>query len=424
MANILFVMRPKVGEKIYISYRWGNDKLLYPTGQSVSPAFWNAKKHRVRAGALCPTRDIINARLDEIEALTNKWLAIQRANTQVITKENLRAYLDSIINPKTIDTNTLHGYIIDFIERAQNRTGANGAKISDKTYLGYKRAYKYLQEYEATNKIHLDFKNIGVTFYEKYTAFLQSKGLTANTIGREIKVIKIFLNDAKKHGIELSPEYLGGALKVTKEESINIYLTTEELTAIRNIDFSNNKPLEHARDLFLIGCYTGLRFSDFTRLTLDNINNGIISIAQQKTGHVVEIPLHPVVSSILEKYNGVLPPVISNQKFNKHLATIAESKDENGDYIINGKITKVVTRGGIQESTNIERYKLVRSHTARRSFATNLYLSGYPPINIMKITGHKTETAFLKYIKISGEQSAKMLRSHWVQTGEYITTNN
>jgi len=102
MANILFVMRPKVGEKIYISYRWGNDKLLYPTGQSVSPAFWNAKKHRVRAGALCPTRDIINARLDEIEALTNKWLAIQRANTQVITKENLRAYLDSIINPKTI----------------------------------------------------------------------------------------------------------------------------------------------------------------------------------------------------------------------------------------------------------------------------------------------------------------------------------
>ena len=131
-----------------------------------------------------------------------------------------------------------------------------------------------------------------------------------------------------------------------------------------------------------------------------------------------------MVSSILEKYNGVLPPVISNQKFNKHLATIAESKDENGDYIINGKITKVVTRGGVQESTNIERYKLVRSHTARRSFATNLYLSGYPPINIMKITGHKTETAFLKYIKISGEQSAKMLRSHWVQTGEYITTNN
>ena len=81
---------------------------------------------------MCPTRDIINARLDEIEALTNKWLAIQRANTQVITKENLRAYLDSIINPKTIDTNTLHSYIINFIERAQNRTGLMVLKLAIK----------------------------------------------------------------------------------------------------------------------------------------------------------------------------------------------------------------------------------------------------------------------------------------------------
>ena len=420
MTNILFIMRPKVGEKIYISYRWGNDKLLYPTGQSVSPAFWNAKKHRVRAGALCPERDIINAHLDEIETLANKWIATQKASAQPITKDNLKAYLDSIINPHKVSLNTLHGYIDDFIERAKGRTGTNGTKISDKTYLGYKRAYKYMQEYEAENKVHLDFFDIGLMFYERYTAFLQKKGLCANTIGREIKVIKIFLNDAKKHGKELSPEYIGGALKVTKEESENIYLTVDELTALRNIDLSESKPLERVRDLFLIGCYTGLRFSDFTRLTPDNINNGIISIAQQKTGQIVEIPLHPVVSAIMAKYGGALPPIISNQKFNKSLAIIAQSKDKDGNYIIGGKITKVTTRGGVQISMNIERYKLVRSHTARRSFATNLYLSGYPSINIMKITGHKTETAFLKYIKISAEQSAKMLQIHWAQKGEYL----
>lgn len=423
MANILFVMRPKVGEKIYISYRWGNDKLLYPTGLNVSPTFWNAKKHRVRAGALCAERDIINSRLDELETLSNKWLATQRANAQAVTKERLREFLNSIINPQSVSLNTLHGYILDFIERAQNRTGANGAKISDKTYLGYKRAYKYLQEYEQKNKVHLDFMDIGLMFYEKYTCFLQSKGLSANTIGREIKVIKIFLNDAKKHGKKLSPEYIGGALKVTKEESDNIYLTTDELKKMRNIDYSDNKPLERVRDLFLIGCYTGLRFSDFTRLTRDNINNGIISIAQQKTGQIVDIPLHPVVSSIMTKYGGTLPPVISNQKFNKYLAVIAQSKDKDGKYIIDGKITKVITRGGVQISMNIERYKLVKSHTARRSFATNLYLSGYPSINIMKITGHKTETAFLKYIKISAEQSAKMLRLHWAEQGEFLTAN-
>lgn len=58
------------------------------------------------------------------------------------------------------------------------------------------------------------------------------------------------------------------------------------------------------------------------------------------------------------------------------------------------------------------KYKLVSSHTARRSFATNAYLAGVPTISIMKITGHKTESAFMKYIKISGKENAVKLKGH------------
>jgi integrase len=58
---------------------------------------------------------------------------------------------------------------------------------------------------------------------------------------------------------------------------------------------------------------------------------------------------------------------------------------------------------------------LVSSHTARRSFATNMYKSGFTSISIMTITGHKTEKAFLTYIRVTQEEHAKKLREHWQQ---------
>ncbi len=72
-----------------------------------------------------------------------------------------------------------------------------------------------------------------------------------------------------------------------------------------------------------------------------------------------------------------------------------------------------MTRGGKRVVITVEKWKLVSSHTARRSFATNLYKSNFPAISIMKITGHKTEKAFLKYIKVTPEEHAKLLAEHW-----------
>lgn len=56
--------------------------------------------------------------------------------------------------------------------------------------------------------------------------------------------------------------------------------------------------------------------------------------------------------------------------------------------------------------------RLGKDPTAHRSGATNMYLAGIPTIAIMKITGHKTETEFMKYIKITEEQTAMELMNH------------
>jgi integrase len=73
--------------------------------------------------------------------------------------------------------------------------------------------------------------------------------------------------------------------------------------------------------LFLIGCYTGLRYSDYSNIKPENIDikNNLLKIKTKRQDTTVAIPLHTVVNSILKKYNYVLPKSISNQKTNDYL---------------------------------------------------------------------------------------------------------
>ena len=133
----------------------------------------------------------------------------------------------------------------------------------------------------------------------------------------------------------------------------------------------------------------------------------MLQITQQKTGNRVAIPVHWMVSEILEKYEGNLPRSISNQKLNDYLKELGQLVG------LNEKVTKTITKGGVKRIITHQKYELLSSHTARRSFATNLFRDGFPSESIRKITGHKTERAFLKYLKLTNEQHAQMLAMHW-----------
>ncbi|MDY0085926.1 MAG: tyrosine-type recombinase/integrase, partial [Bacteroidales bacterium] len=79
-------------------------------------------------------------------------------------------------------------------------------------------------------------------------------------------------------------------------------------------------------------------------------------------------------------------------------------------------LTEVVsaskTRAGATETAVVPKYSLVTVHTARRSFATNLYLAGMDIMSIKKMTGHHTEKSFLKYIRVSEEENAEKAAKH------------
>lgn len=174
------------------------------------------------------------------------------------------------------------------------------------------------------------------------------------------------------------------------------------------------------RDIFLVGCYTAQRFSDYSTINEGNIRtleNGqqVIDLKQQKTGNHVVIPVRPELQAILEKYDNRLPRTYE-QKVNHLIKEIAREAG------ITEKVEVSYIENGEKKSRLVEKCDLVKTHTARRSGATNMYLAGIPTIAIMKVTGHKTEREFMKYIKITEEQTALELMSHPYFSGASNTT--
>ena len=419
MANIKFLIRDTDSDSeqtIYVTSRFGrNEKLMYATPLKVEPIFWNEKEERVKNSKYCTYRDEVNGALNTIEALIKSFIAkAATSDNEIISKDSLKNLLDVHFGKKKAKASDFHSFFEAFIEQCDSRLSPRrgGQTIDYKTKREYARTYYYIQEYEKKRKIRLEFRNIDKMFFNDFVAFLQDLGLSTNTIWHKTVSIKAVMKAANEQELTDNTKYT--SFKNVSEESQAIALSEKELDLLAQFDFSNSPRLERTRDLFLIGCWTGLRFSDFTRIKQENIKDNMLTIQQQKTNEFVTIPLHPVFITIWNKYNGVLPANISNQKFNDNLKDVCREAG------LKERVMKSITKGGKKQTTVYEKWQLVSSHTARRSFATNLYKSGFPSISIMQITGHKTESSFLKYIKVTKEEHAKMLMMHWQKNGNLL----
>jgi site-specific recombinase XerD len=418
MANILFKLRKEESAKpqsiVLIHWFAESKRLYYPTGLKILPKHWHLEKMRVRDVIAATGKDAINSRLNELQAAADEYLITLRAKGKNVTKELLKSFLDKFTGKiDNSDDKTFHGFVSAFLEGNKTRTNSSTGKIiAYKTQREHERTYQLIKDFEkAKNKdIRLDFDDITLEFYADFTAYLQSLDLSVNTIKHKIQTIKTWLNEATEKNINTNNQYKSKRFKAVSEENEEVYLTENELMQMYNFT-ELSESLTRVRDLFLIGAFTGLRFSDFTSITADNIKDGKLHIEQQKTGKPVSVPLHPIFSDIWKKYDGNLPRVISNQKFNEYIKKVCQLAG------IDSKEEKGITKGGKRLKHTYKKYELVSSHTARRSFATNLYLSKFPPLSIMQITGHKTESAFRKYIKATTEEHADLLENHWAEKG-------
>jgi integrase len=384
---------------VYLLFRFNGVKLKYSTGQKIKPKFWNSEKQRSKETRQFSGYAEFNTLLDNLESCVNNGYRTLLNDKLKPTPELLRIPLDKFLEK---DKSKGKG-LIDFAEYLVENTDR---KPGTKKQL--KQTIRNLKEFKQQTNSSLHLDSIDLEFYDQFLEFLLNKNYGKNTIGTVIKNIKVFMSEAVARNLTNNLQFKNKRFKNVEEPSESIYLTENEIQLIYELDLSDNSKLDKVRDLFIIACCTGLRFSDLIQLRNENISEdgNFVKIRTQKTNEIVIIPLKSLVKQILNKHNGIPPEAISNQKMNDYLKELGEL----------AKIKEVVlitaTKGREQQTVASPKWKLITTHTARRSFASNAYLQNVPTISIMKITGHKTEKNFLKYIKISQEDNAKKLVQH------------
>jgi integrase len=422
MPNVKFYLRDKKSDNetlIVLVFRFHNNKLSYSTQKSIHPSQWDSEKQRAiiskSAINLDQNKDI-NSKLsqlkNDLESTYNEFDFNRIIPTVVELKNVLDKKQKRVEVIAELETITLAEYINKYITSCES-----GAKLTNKG-----KRYKYgsisafisFQNHftnycSKKNKIY-DFNDIDLSFYSDFILYLTDKEFFVNTIGKQIKTLKTILNSASIEGINKNLAYKDKNFKILDEETYQIYLREDELDKLWKLDLAAKPTYERTRDLFLIGAYTALRYSDYSSIVKDNITEEnkkkYITVFPEKTSHKVVIPLKPIVISILDKYNYNLPKPISNQKSNEYLKLIGGLAE-----IISKEIFPI-TKGGKSEMITKLKHELITTHTARRSAATNMFKAGLRAFEIMKITGHKTEHEFFKYIKISQEENAIKLSEH------------
>ena len=245
-------------------------------------------------------------------------------------------------------------------------------------------------------KADVKYEDVTYNLYLRFLEYLSKEGYKTNMQGSFIRSLKAAMNEAYKRGLHNNLAYTQFVKPV--EKVTTVYLTQEELNKLYNANLSG--AMEKARDLFLLGCYTGLRFSDYSRLTKEEADKDIITKMQQKTKEEVSIPMHPRVREILKKWNGA--PELSVQKLNTMIKAICASIG----------IDETIE---VKEGRSIvykKKWEMVSSHTARRTAATNLLLSGATIYEVSRFLGHTNVSQTQTYLRITSKENAKTLANN------------
>ena len=422
MATFILTHRERPISPIAILVSFRGKKYRKGIGESVQPRSWSDTRKRVKISAGNTDAADINDRIELWEEAARKTISYFKEKNYIPEQDEFFKVLEEKRFGIEDNMEKREPFLLDYFDIFVKRYDGIRSKNRLKHY---RLAKNILSRYEKASKKRLKFGDITQDFYNRFSKWFYSFGYSTNYFGSVIQILKVVMQEAMNADhLHSNAAFDGKNFSAPQIESDSIYLTVPELLKMHRLVIDDElimseypginknrytpraRAYSKARDMFLIGAFTGLRFSDFSRLDWKNITDtGTISIQTQKTGTKVIIPIHPVVKDILDRgYD--FSTSMSDQKINKYIKEVGRMAGIDNIVTVNRNV------GGKNVSESGPKYSLISTHTARRSFATNAYKSGVPTIAIMKITGHRKESTFLRYIKVSEEENAEMLKHH------------
>ncbi len=287
--------------------------------------------------------------------------------------------------------------------------------------------FSFRKLYDMFDKKHrFTWSQVDRAFVTKFLAFMEKNDYMVSAQNKYLVDLRAIVNYAYLDGIhdnDRAMQYFSKKKIEDGDKAIEIYLSEAELQALYEMPLSGKQ--DEVRDIFLVGCYTCQRVSDYNDIDKDCFTTTakgtpVIRLVQKKTRNEVKIPImNPNLRAICDKYAYNLPSVVDvilNRYIKDILKNLSESVPTLGK-IVTTKLTmkqkKLVKDGKLVVERNdkgevvMPRYACVTTHTARRSGITNMYLTHkYTIVQMMHVSGHKTQKTFMDYIKLSSDEIA------------------
>lgn len=333
-----------------------------------------------------------------------KALKVRLSGEQLAIKEEKKHYLTE--------------YIKDHLSITEATANRNTLK-AQKTMLNH------LCEFEKAKKQHTEIEGVDRRYMQSFFNWLVGKGHINGTAQTQIVKLKAFLNLARKDGFKIDLTFKDFTIKASQLEVIA--LTYDEFTRLKDLDLSgggyvkvfyggewvqaSHKTLDKARDLFVFGCLTGLRYSDLNNLKHQNIKDGYISLTVVKTKQKLDVPLIGMAYDIIEKHQTALRPlpVLSNQKLNLYIKEVAKLAGID-------EPTEIIRFNGAKERRTVHpKYELVSAHTARKTYITVSLELGMSTEEVMSISGHSSYKSFKRYVNVTKDRAKKAMAKAWNQ---------
>lgn len=357
------------------------------SGITISASEWDSRRQRIAASH--PDHRTLNAALDDLDDRLRDTIAQNPAATAAQIREAFKP----LSTPRKAASDDLFEAYDRFIAVCRVRNS-----WTDGTLKGYLILRANLVRFNPLLRISV----LDTSTLDSFTAFLIGLGLRNTTIRKYLLLLKTFLRWCAEQDIydgkvldNFRPRLPGSHFE-TKEV---IYLEADELHVIETASLPTF--LAPIRDIFIFGCYTGLRISDILRLRHCDILNGCIRIVTRKTADSLRIELNSHSAAVLRRYTSpdAAPddrvfPKANDKLLNKYLRAIAELCHIDTP-------THVVHYSGSQRiEATVPKWQLITTHCARRTFIVSALLLGIPSEVIIRWTGHNSLEAMRPYVAI------------------------
>lgn len=404
---------PKLDKEslIYFTASFKNEgkTFVYSTGEKIHPQDWDFENKRPgnlsgrkKDAELRRAIDIQLSRYSNFYIeLISRFKTINEVLTIAQAKEEFNIEFKKVTK-KTSDFFKVYDLFLKD-KREDNSDQAN----TESTIKRYEYNKKLLEDFRDEQKYNLRFNTINKDFYNAFIRYcVIEKKHSANTLSRNIGLFKTFMNWSISHKFTYNDEFRQFK-NIKRFKTDEIALTKDQVDAIYSFDLKENEKLIRVRDLFVFGCSTGMRYSNYSEVKKNDIVDDFINVIDGKDmSKLLSIPINRYSKEILEKYEYKLPK-ISNQKFNDYLKELFEVME------YNSIVKKTMRYGNEIIETESALYDRISSHTARRTFITIMKNEGVPDKVIMSYTGHKSIEVFNNYYRPNQDQRINFMNNVW-----------